>query len=138
MVGTTAAAEEEGAMEGAVAEAAAAAAESTSLCVEKAKIKRSESTSESPMIYLVNVEKVNVVDFNHIMLRKLSKVQLTLTRDITPVFFTSNKPCLYVYSFSTEINYPIEGPTYIFYLRYRVGIHLIHAVSVYIQLFDAQ
>jgi hypothetical protein len=58
-----AAAEEEGAMEGVVAKATdaavAAAAESTSLCVEKAKIKRSESTSESPMIYLVNVEKVS-------------------------------------------------------------------------------
>jgi hypothetical protein len=64
MVGTTAAAaaaaaEEEGAMEGALAEAAAAAAASTSLCVEKAKIKRSESTSKSPMLYLVNVEKVS-------------------------------------------------------------------------------
>jgi hypothetical protein len=61
MVGPSAAAEEEGAMEGAVAEAvaAAAAAARTSFCFEKAKIKRRESTSESPMIYLVNVEKVS-------------------------------------------------------------------------------
>ncbi len=41
------------------AAAAAAAAANTSLCVEKSKIKRRESTSESPMIYLVNVEKVS-------------------------------------------------------------------------------
>jgi hypothetical protein len=40
MAGTTAAAEEEGAMEGAVAEAAAAAGARTSHCFEKAKKKR--------------------------------------------------------------------------------------------------
>jgi hypothetical protein len=66
MVGTTAAAaaaaaEEEGAMEGVAAEAADAAAAadaaSTSLCVEDAKIKRSESKSENPLIYFVNVGK---------------------------------------------------------------------------------
>jgi hypothetical protein len=76
MVGTTAAAaaeaaEEEWAMEGAVAEAAdaavAAAAARTSQCVNKTKIKRRESTSESPKIYLVNVEKVSSQIFNHVM-----------------------------------------------------------------------
>jgi hypothetical protein len=34
-----------------------------------------------------------------------------LTRDITPVFY-NNKSCQYVNNFSSEINYPIEGPTY--------------------------
>ncbi len=66
--------EEEGAMEGAVAEAAdaavAAAAARTSQCVEKTKIKRRESTSESPKIYLVNVEKVS------------SQILTTLCREI--------------------------------------------------------
>ncbi len=52
MAGTTAAAaaaaEEEGAMEGAVAEAADAAGARTSLCVEKEKKRTSESAFESP------------------------------------------------------------------------------------------
>jgi hypothetical protein len=87
-------------MEGAVAEAAdaaaATAAASTSLCVEKAKIKRSESTSESPMIYLVNVEKVSSLFLTTLCKENYQKFKLTLTRDITPVFLQQTNP-VYMY-----------------------------------------